>query len=203
MKRPIFWKNTGAVILFAAFFMWISSCADETYTPKPRGYFRIDFPEKKYTRFDSADYPYHFDYPVYAEVKKDRNRISEPYWVNLTFEDMNAKLHITYHKLENNLPELSEDARKFAYKHSIKADAIKPKEWVNPEKDVYGILYRIKGNAASTLQFYLTDSAEHFMRASFYFELQPNKDSLAPAQQFIDKDLERLIESFEWNPKAE
>jgi gliding motility-associated lipoprotein GldD len=64
---------------------------------------------------------------------------------------------------------------------------------------VYGILYDIKGDAASNTQFFLTDSTHNFIRGALYFEVHPNKDSLAPVLEFINKDLVHLIETFEWN----
>ncbi len=181
----------------ATLLLIISACSENTYTPKPRGYFRTEFPEKSYQTFDST-YPYKFQYPKYAQIQADKEWNSEKYWANVTFGKLHAEIHLTYKKIEKNLPELTEDTRKLAYKHTIKADAITPIEWVNNEKKVYGLLFDIKGNAASTLQFYLTDSVEHFVRGSFYFNTIPNKDSLAPSQKFLREDIDKLIETFEW-----
>ncbi len=170
----------------------------KSYSPKPKGYARIDFDEKKYTTSDST-YPYLFDIPTYCKMEDDKNSDAEPYWVNVQFPKLNATLHISYKKINNNLNKYTEDSRKMVYKHASKADNIIPKEWVNNEEKVFGMLYDIKGDAASTLQFFLTDSINHFLRASFYFNTIPNKDSLAPAQAFIRKDIDRMIESFKWN----
>ena len=70
--------------------------------------------------------------------------------------------------------------------------------FIKPDKDVYGILYEIDGNAASSLQFFLTDSVKHYLRGALYFNVQPNKDSLAPIINFVKEDVFVLIESFEW-----
>ena len=66
------------------------------------------------------------------------------------------------------------------------------------EKSVYGVLYEIKGNAASSVQFYATDSTKHFLRGALYFNTVPNKDSLAPAIQFVEEDIIHLIETLSW-----
>jgi len=68
----------------------------------------------------------------------------------------------------------------------------------NPEKKVYGILYDLTGNTASSVQFVLTDSTKHFFRGALYFENVPNKDSIAPMSAYIREDVIRLMESFEW-----
>jgi gliding motility-associated lipoprotein GldD len=96
------------------------------------------------------------------------------------------------------LYELSEDARKYVYKHSVKADGISERVFEHPEKKVYGVFYDITGNAASSVQFTLTDSTQHFVRGALYFNNVPNKDSIAPMVDYIREDMVRLMESFEW-----
>jgi hypothetical protein len=38
----------------------------------------------------------------------------------------------------------------------------------------------MQGNAASSTQFYVTDSTTHFLRGVLYFYSAPNADSLKP-----------------------
>ena len=182
-----------ATFLFVFLF---AGCKKET-TPKPRGYFRIDFPEKSY-QTTQLNYPYQFEYPTYSTIVTDADKIAEPYWINIVFKKNNAKLHLSYKPVKKNLQELTEDSRELAYKHSIKASAINEKLFINDEKRVYGTIYEIKGNAASPLQFYLTDSTSHFLRGSFYISEIPNYDSLRPVIQFIDEDIYHLIETLSW-----
>lgn len=167
------------------------------YTPKPRGYFRIGLPEKNYTKFDTA-FPYKFDYPTYTQIKQDKSRHSEKYWINIDYPELNGRIHISYKTINNNIGQILEDTRNLAYKHTIKADAINERMFVKPEKGVYGILYEIEGNAASAVQFFLTDSTSHYLRGALYFNVEPNKDSLAPVLAFVKEDIIRLIETFEW-----
>jgi gliding motility-associated lipoprotein GldD len=186
-------------IIYIPFFIiliFLSSCGDVSI-PKPHGYIRTDYPEKKYQTFDT-NYPYKFKYPVYSKIENDSTPNAEKYWANIIFPSFNAKIYISYKKINGNLSNFEEDTRKLAYKHSIKADAINSQVWNNPQKKVYGVLYEIKGDVASQIQFYLTDSTTNFIRAAFYFNAIPNKDSLAPALEFIRKDIDVMIESFEW-----
>ena len=174
----------------------LSGCKKK-YTPKPRGYFRIDLPEKKYQKLDSI-YPYKFEYPIYTIIKNDNSSLSEEYWINIEYPKLNGKIHVSYKTINNNINQILEDTRTLAYKHSIKADAIHEKMFIKPEKKVYGILYEIEGNAASSMQFFLTDSIKHYLRGALYFNVEPNKDSLAPILDFVKEDIIVLIESFEW-----
>lgn len=167
------------------------------YTPKPNGYLRIDLPEKAYQKYDS-DCPFTFEYPKYATITIDHDRNAEPCWINIEIPVLRAKIHCSYKKVSNNVAKFLEDARTLAYKHTLKADAINEKLFENAEKKVYGTMYDIKGNAASSVQFYVTDSLHHFLRGALYFNSEPNKDSLAPAINFIHQDIERLISTFQW-----
>ena len=166
-------------------------------TPKPRAYFRISFPEHKYDSLENV-YPYFFEYPEYAKIEQDKAVTAEPYWINIHYPEYKGKIHISYKEVHDNLAQMLEDNRKLAYKHSIKADAIGEKLFMAPEKKVYGILYDIKGDAASSVQFFLTDSIRNFLRGSLYFNTIPNKDSLAPVVDFVKEDIIHIIETFEW-----
>jgi len=184
----------GVTLLLTLSAFW--GC-NKKYTPKPRGYFRIDLPEKEYQQYTS-DAPYVFNYPVYCQIKDDESANSEKYWINVEYPSFNAKIHISYKDVNNNIGQILEDTRKLTYKHTIKADAIGEKLFIKPEKKVYGILYEVEGDAASSVQFFLTDSTNHYLRGALYFNSEPNKDSLAPVLAFIKQDITELMESFEW-----
>ncbi len=179
------------IILIFAF-----SCKNNP-TPKPRAYFRISFPEHKYDSLENT-YPYFFEYPEYAKIELDKSPTAEPYWINIHYPEYKGKIHISYKEVHDNLAQMLEDNRKLAYKHSIKADAIGEKLFLAPEKNVYGILYDIRGDAASSVQFFLTDSVRNFLRGSLYFNTIPNKDSLAPVVDFVKEDIMHMMETFEW-----
>lgn len=188
--------NTLLFLILSVIFTTLIGC-NSNPIPKSRGYFRLDFPEKKYQPFDST-FPYKFAYPIYGKIVKDTQVGAEKYWINIDFPKYKAKIHISYKTVNGNIDNLIEDIRTLAYKHTIKADAINEKVFTNNEKKVYGILYDIRGNAASSFQFYVTDSVKHFLRGALYFNVHPNKDSLSPAVDFFGKDMIHLIESLEW-----
>jgi gliding motility-associated lipoprotein GldD len=184
-------------VIFSLFIFLITSCRED-YTPKPRGYFRITFQEKSYHTLDSAELPYRFDIPDYSKIYPNRDRTSEPDWIDLKIPVHNAEVNISYKKVENNLAKMLEDSRTLAYKHSVRADAIDERIFINPEKKVYGTIYLIDGNAASPLQFYLTDSTRNFLRGALYIREVPNIDSLRPVIDYLTPDVIRLIETIEW-----
>jgi len=169
----------------------------ENYTPKPKGYFRIDFPEKKYVPYYS-DCNYSFEYPAYAVITPYKGADVEPCWINIEFPGYKGKIHLTYKELHNDLGKYVEDVHTLAYKHIIKADDIIEKPVSFPDRKVYGLVYDIRGNTASSLSFYLTDSSRNFISGALYFSVIPNKDSLAPVIRFFTQDINHLVETLNW-----
>lgn len=184
----------GIIVAGIAFILW--SCTNNS-VPKPYGYFRIDLPEHTYRRIDTLGLPYSFDLPASCQLIS-RAANNEKYWIDLYYPALNASIYCSYKPVHNNLNDLLEDSRRIVYKHSVKAEGIKEKVYENPDKKVYGILYDLKGNTASSVQFVLTDSTRHFFRAALYFNNVPNKDSIAPMSEYVREDIIRIMESFEW-----
>ena len=192
------------VILLLVFIVFVIGCK-EKYTPKPRAFFRIDFPEKRYSIIKEYDFPYSFEIPDYSEITPDKYNPDQLFWINISVPENYAEIHISYYNLnskkteENILAKFMEDTRRLAYKHSIKADAIQEQIFMNPTENVFGTIYRIEGNAASPFQFFLTDSTNHFLRGAFYIRSVPNIDSLQPVIDFFEPDIIKLIETTTWN----
>ncbi len=187
----------GMVIL--AGILVISSCSND-YTPKPRGYFRIALPEKKYILLDSV-YPYTFEYPAYARITNDALSPEEKNWINIEMPVFHGRIHISYKTLLNksNLVQFTEDTRTLAMKHMSKASGIRQIAISDPARKMYGLVYEINGmGAASPYQFYLTDSTNHFIRGSLYFDAVPNNDSLAPVIEYVKSDIRHLFETINW-----
>jgi gliding motility-associated lipoprotein GldD len=182
--------------------LFIFSC-DEVYTPKPKAYFRIDLPEKSYKKYNSELCPFQFEYPVYATVHQDTmffdEKTENPCWLNIDFASLGGKIHISYKPItsEQTLNKLREDAHKLTFKHTIRADYIE-ESLINNKNGVSGMLYDVGGNAASNIQFYLTDSTQHYLRGALYFNTVPNADSISPVVKFVREDMVHFIETFSW-----
>jgi gliding motility-associated lipoprotein GldD len=165
---------------------------NEAYTPKPKGFSRIDFPEKKWMK-SNIDCPFTFEIPSYIEIEK-RNQYC---WFDLVFTPFNGTLHMSYKKVEENVSKYIEESRDLAFKHSRVAEAINEQAFINNNSNVYGLVYTFEGVTASGVQFYLTDSTNHFVRGALYFNSAIN-DSIQPINNFINEDVYNIIESWEW-----
>ncbi len=195
------------VLLLLPVLLLFAACSGNSdYSPKPRGYFRIVFPKKEYQQFNGP-YPFTFIYPKYAVMEKDSTKyrrdkklLNMNYLLNMQFPQFNGTLHLSYESITSKkvFDELTEDARKFAFKHTVKATAIDQGIIHNPERKIYGVYYSIDGNAASSIQFYITDSTKNYMRGALYFNSTPRIDSIQPVLNFVKKDVDTMIKTFRW-----
>jgi gliding motility-associated lipoprotein GldD len=178
-------------------------CKDAA-VPKPKGYFRIDFPARNYIQFIGNDsqghnVPLSFEYPAYGKLSFQTEYNSEQRWFDIDFPGYRARIYLTYRKVQNDLESLMDQSYKMDVKnHIAKADAINENVISDPEHKVYGILYDLKGSTATSVQFFATDSVKHFLRGSLYFAAEPNPDSLAPSIAFFREDIIHMIETLRW-----
>ena len=194
-------KYRAALAVFLLALLTVSCNSD--YVIKPRGYFKIDFPQKAYQKFDQPGYPYTFEYPVYGQVTKDSlffdQQAENPYWINIDFPQFSGRIHISYKQVgRNNFDSLVNDAFTMSYKqHTYKASAIEPQPFTTPS-GIEGVYFTLKGNTATANQFFATDTTRHFLRGALYFSATPNEDSLRPVNNFLKADLQHLINTLQW-----
>jgi len=165
------------------------------YTPKPKAFIKLNFPEKVYEKLD-VDCPFIFEFPVYSKLLKKKNSCS----MDLTFPMQNGVLYISYFPLDDNLMSHTEQSRKLAYKHNVIAEGIREQLYINDSLNVYGVLFDYEGVTATAAQFYLTDSVSHFFRGALYFNTEVS-DSILPINLFLKYDIKHLIETFHWKDK--
>ncbi len=194
------------------------------YTSKKKGYFNIELPAHEYRSFSDSSYPYSFEYPTYAKIVQDSTFFdSTPennYWINVDFPTFNAKIFLSYkiiggqahYKIKqpngtykdsvglNQFDLMVNDAFNLTNKNNVIASSINDSLMLTPN-GIHGIYFKVGGNAATAKQFFLSDSTRHFLRGALYFDATPNADSLRPVQDFLQKDIERLINTFRWKNK--
>lgn len=190
--------------VFVCCLMLLSACEEHVSVPKPRDYPRVVYPEKKYKPFQTDFCAFTFDQAVYAEVEQDTSffggRPESDCWFNLNVPTLNAKIYCSYYPVTSRkrFDELVEDAFELTQKHNIKASFIQDIPVHRDSDHVHGIVFNVEGPAASSYQFFLTDSTRHFMRGALYFNTQTRPDSLAPVIEFMKQDLDRLVSSLKW-----
>lgn len=178
-------------IIILLFFLGFISCKEETL-PKPKAYLDLSYDREPYKKL-SLQRPYVFEVPSNAIIIDQKNN-----WLKIKYPQQKASIDITYRPVENNLKELLIEAQRLVFEHTVKADEISSNDYVNFERKVFGSVYEITGNAASQIQFHVTDSVHNFIKGALYFKSRPNYDSVLPAVYFIKQDILNLMETLEW-----
>jgi len=207
-------------LLLIAYCLLLPAC-NSNYASKKRGYFKIDFPERNYVKFEKEGYPYSFEYPVYAQVVKDSTFFDtnpeNPYWINIDFPQFGGRIFLSYkivggkavYKIKqadgsykdsigiNQFDRMVNDAFKLTHKNESVSGSIKDSLMHTPN-GITGVFFRVGGNAATARQFFLSDTTKNFFRGALYFDVTPNADSLRPVLNFLQHDIDHLINTFRW-----
>jgi gliding motility-associated lipoprotein GldD len=179
-------------------FLLVCGC-DKTYLPKPLGYNRLELPTPSYQSLPDT-LPYTFEYSKYARLLDDTSTINERYWIELYYPLLKSNVHITYKYLGHNkklLKEYLDDAYRLTAKHQIKAYAINEVITKTPGGKT-AVIAELEGEVPSQFQFTITDSTDNFLRGALYFNTKVQNDSLAPAIEYMKKDIMHMINTFDW-----
>ena len=191
-------KLNSFVAVLIALTIFVSCGEEERPLPKPKGYLRIDLPEKNYVKVESVE-RYAFETPDYALITNDPLSPQEKNWINVEMPRFKASIHLTHKDVNGNLGEYLEDVHTMLTKHLQKANGMNDSLIIHPDRKVYGMLIEMDGKGVATpLQFYLTDSTTNFVRGALYFNFVPNNDSMQPVIDYLRQDIDRMINTFEW-----
>ena len=211
-------KNLSGFVL-SVLLAFIFACNSD-YTPKPRSYFKIDLPQRAYKEFNEPGYPYAFEYPVYANISKEADSTgNSPYWINVNFDQFQGRIYLSYKSISgssvykvktangykdsvvnNSFESLREEAYKMTYKHTIKASGIIDSAFATANGST-GVYFYVAGEAATSKQFYVADTARHFLRGALYFDASPNADSISVVSDFLEEDIKHLLRTLRWKGK--
>lgn len=189
-------KKTCYIILFL--FCFTLAC-EEVFLPKPKGYNRLDLPQRAYVALPDS-FPFQFRYSKHALITKDTLPDNEKYWFNLVYPEFDAIVQLTYKSLQdpNNKPEvLLNEAFELTMKHNSKAYAIEESLIQIPNQQIASIS-ELEGEVPTPFQFFTSDSTHHFFRGALYFNTAQKNDSLAPVIEYIKRDIIEMLNSFEW-----
>lgn len=177
------------------------ACSEPNYVPKPKAYARIDVPPAEYVPLPDS-LPYFFEYSKHAQVLNDTSAMAERYWMEIYYPEFTANLDISYKKITDRkqFRDYVNDCYTLAQKHNIRAQAIDEFVTQNPQ-GYTTVFYTLEGDVPSHLQFFVTDSTHHFLRASLYFPSSTKNDSLAPLIDYVKNDMFQMMKTARWNTK--
>ena len=223
---PVSKRSSFSYFLFlVSYFLFLASC-NSPYVSKRKGYYKIDLPKRSYVKFDRPGFPYSFEYPAYANIIQDTTYFDaspeNPYWINIDFPALNGRVFLSYkiiggkatYKVKqangsykdstgiNVFDNMVNDAFNLTNKNNVISNSIKDSV-IHTPNGISGIFFKVGGNAATAKQFFLSDTTSNFIRGALYFATTPNADSLKPVEDFLQVDLDHLINTFQWKKAVE
>jgi len=169
----------------------VFSCNNDT-VPKPASHLRLEYQKAKYIGFEN-NCPFSFEMNDDAIIS-DKGNCN----FTISYPKMKATIYLTYKPVKNDIDAHLRDAQKLTYGHTVKADDITEQPFLNKDNKVYGMFYKVGGNAATNALFYATDSTRHFVTGSVYFYAKPNFDSIMPASNYVKNDMQVIMETLRW-----
>lgn len=211
------------LLMVAATACLLCACHHNDYTPKPYAYLRIDMPEHNYwlvdslcthpgdTLIDGTDtmiaitsfcktFPFTFEADNCAQLK-EKDAPKGERWIDLMYPQWDGVIFLTYKQLHgpDDMRGQIDTSTRLLEQHYQFTSGIEEQRYEDNEHQVYGTVYYLKGaKVASTCQFWLTDSVHHFLRGALYLNTTPNNDSLAPVIEYMQTDIEHLVETLRW-----
>jgi gliding motility-associated lipoprotein GldD len=185
-------------LLWIGIIFMMMACESD-YLPRPKGYNRIDLPERSFTDL-KGDLPYQFEVSDHARVEPDSFNLAEKSWINLNYPTLGAKIHLTYLPLGSGNKDLKmvlSDAINLTAKHQVKAYGIEESVLLTPQ-GYTGVVAELSGEVPTQFQFFVTDSTDNFLRGALYFNTAMKNDSLAPVIEYLKVDMVHLMNTLEF-----
>ena len=188
-----------ALLISLAF---VSCHSHDDYSPKPQAYLRIDVPAHAYTLYDTSVLPFTFEHSTFSAVDwKTRPDRASDRWFTIVYPQFKGYVFLSYKHLHNRqeLKAQVDTSYRFVEDNFHYSSGVDENMFTDAPHHLYGTTYHLKGQSvASTYQFWITDSTSHFLRGALYIDCTPNNDSLAPVLDYIQADMNHLIESIRW-----
>lgn len=184
----------------------MSSCVEDDSSPKPRMFPKVIYPGGSYELFELEDCPFSFELPSYTQIARDPRyqRVNPPHdcWFNIQYPMFQAQLYCSYAPLSGpgSFDNYKSDAFEIVDQINRRSDYMEEYRFENSH-GVSGIVFDFSGPAASPMQFFLSDTTQHFFKMALYYDTQNDPDSLAPISDFIKRDMGHMLETFQWEKK--
>ena len=188
-----------AILFVIATMSLLVACGGGDYSPKPQAYLRIDLPEHDYSQVDTLPcFSFEVNKIANITVKKNTRR---DMWVDITYPEWDGVVFLSHKRIVSplDLRGQTDTSLRLLENHYQFSSGVDEQGYEDANARVFGTTYRLHGSkVASTYQFWLTDSTSHFLRGSLYLNRTPNNDSLAPVLEYIQADIEHLVETLRW-----
>ena len=189
-------KFSDKILFPFGLFLFIFSCNESNYLPREKGFLRLEFEKPTYDTFSNESSGLNF---IYNDAYSTFEIVSDEKIV-LGYKDIKISIVLSDVELENlsSLEESLQNFYMFLEPHRKKSNQISIKEFTSADNNRFAKVFEMRGPVASPLQFYVTDSTNHFLFGSMNIMEKSDYDSIYPSIMYVKNDIFSIIESVNW-----
>ena len=189
-------KFSYKILFLFGLFLFQFSCDESNYLPREKGFLRLEFEKPTYNSFSDESSALNF---IYNDAYSSFEIVSDEKIV-LRYKDIKISIVLSDVKLENisSFEESIQNFYMFLEPHRKKSNQISIKEFTSADNKRFAKVIEMRGQVASPLQFYVTDSINHFLFGSMNIMEKSDYDSIYPSVMYVKNDIFSIIESVNW-----
>lgn len=189
-------KFSDKILFPFGLFLFIFSCNESNYLPREKGFLRLEFEKPTYDTFSNESSGLNF---IYNDAYSTFEIVSDEKIV-LGYKDIKISIVLSDVELENlsSFEESLQNFYMFLEPHRKKSNQISIKEFTSADNNRFAKVFEMRGPVASPLQFYVTDSTNHFLFGSMNIMEKSDYDSIYPSIMYVKNDIFSIIESVNW-----
>ena len=189
-------KFSDKILFLFGFLLFLFSCDETNYLPKEKGFLRLEFEKPTYDTFSNESSGLNF---IYNDAYSTFEIVSDEKIV-LGYKDIKIRIVLSDVGLENlsSFEESIQNFYMFLEPHRKKSNQISIKEFTSADNNRFAKVFEMRGPVASPLQFYVTDSTNHFLFGSMNIMEKSDYDSIYPSIMYVKNDIFSIIESVNW-----
>ena len=189
-------KFSHKILYLFGFFLFHFSCDETNYLPKEKGFLRLEFEKPTYDTFSIEASKLNF---IFNNAYSSFEIVSDEKIV-LSYKDIKIDIVLSNVELDNisSFEESIQNFYMFLEPHRKKSNQISIKEFTSANNKIFAKVFEMRGPVASPLQFYVTDSTNHFLFGSMNIMEKSDYDSIYPSIMYVKNDVFSIIESVNW-----
>ena len=189
-------KFSHKILYLFGVFLFHFSCDETNYLPKEKGFLRLEFEKPTYDTFSIEASKLNF---IFNNAYSSFEIVSDEKIV-LRYKDIKIDIVLSNVELDNisSFEESIQNFYMFLEPHRKKSNQISIKEFTSANNKIFAKVFEMRGPVASPLQFYVTDSTNHFLFGSMNIMEKSDYDSIYPSIMYVKNDVFSIIESVNW-----
>ena len=189
-------KFSDKILFLFGFLLFLFSCDETNYLPREKGFLRLEFEKPTYDTFSNESSGLNF---IYNDAYSTFEIVSDEKIV-LGYKDIKIRIVLSDVELESlsSFEESIQNFYMFLEPHRKKSNQISIKEFTSADNNRFAKVFEMRGPVASPLQFYVTDSTNHFLFGSMNIMERSDYDSIYPSIMYVKNDIFSIIESVNW-----